>query len=112
MHCAENREPGPCAGFTLIEVLVALAVAALGLAVLMAAIGVGLGNARLAERYLEATSRAQSHLAQVGVSLPLSPGEQSGDDGGGFSWLVRISPAAVNASAAEAGTQQPLTLYS
>ena len=38
-------------GFTLIEVVVALAIAALGLSLLMAAASTGLGNAHLADQY-------------------------------------------------------------
>jgi general secretion pathway protein I len=78
-------------GFTLIEVVVALAVAALGLSFLMAAASTGLGNAGLADQYIEATRRAQSHLAELGVTEPLHPGVRAGDDGGGYSWRSWIS---------------------
>ena len=57
---SKNRADRPAAGFTLIEVLVALAIAALGLGALMAAAGTGLGNATLADQYIEATRRAQA----------------------------------------------------
>jgi general secretion pathway protein I len=91
----KNRNgPGPRAGqrgFTLIEVLVALAIMALGMGALIAAASTGLGNARAAQQYIEATRRAQSHLATVGVAVPLSTGEQSGDDGQGFTWRIRIA---------------------
>jgi len=84
-------------GFTLIEAMVALAIAALGLGVLMAAAGTGLGNAALADRYIAATRRAQSHLAAIGTLTPLRPGVQSGNDGGGYSWQVRISQPVLHA---------------
>jgi general secretion pathway protein I len=84
------------AGFTLIEVLVALAIAALGIASLIAATGVGLGSADLAAQYVNATRRAQSRLDTVGILQPFAAGEQSGDDGGGFFWRVRISPPATH----------------
>lgn len=86
---------GRQAGFTLIEVLVALAIAALGLGALMAAAGTGLGNVALAGQYTEAMRRAQSHLAMVGAVTALAQGDQSGDDGGGYSWRIRISPPLV-----------------
>lgn len=86
-------------GFTLIEVLIALAIAGLGLAALMAAASTGLGNAKRAGQYIEATRRAQSHLALIGATTPLQPGDWSGDDGAGFSWRVRIAPPAVHAAA-------------
>lgn len=90
------REDTRAEGFTLIEAVVALAIAALGLAMLMAASSTGLNNAGIADQYIEATRRAQSHLALVGTALPLLPSDQSGDDGGGFSWRVRISPPVVH----------------
>jgi general secretion pathway protein I len=98
------------AGFTLFEVVVALAIAALGLGFLVSAAGSGLENATLAGQYLDATRRAQSHLAALDVLTPLRPGEQSGDDGGGYSWRVRISQPALHA--ASAADQKPLALYS
>jgi general secretion pathway protein I len=86
-------------GFTLIEVIVALAIAGFGLATLVAAAGTGLGNAKLAGQYVEAARRAQSHLASLGVEAPLAAGEWSGDDGGGYLWRVRVSPPAARADA-------------
>ena len=92
-NCTDSRT----SGFTLIEVTVALAIASLGLGALMAAAGTGLGNATLAGRYIDATRRAQSHLSAVGTLTPLRPGVQSGNDGGGYSWLVRISEPMLHA---------------
>ena len=99
------------AGFTLIEVVVALAIAALGLGFLVAAAGTGLENATLADRYVELTRLAQSHLAAVDVLTPLKPGEQSGNDGDGYSWRVRISQPVVHAGAPASQMQSPLGLY-
>jgi prepilin-type N-terminal cleavage/methylation domain-containing protein len=92
-----NRSAGT-RGFTLIEVLIALAIAGLGMAALLAAAGTGLGTVRLADRYVEAARRAQSHLALVGVAVPVAAGERWGDDGGGFSWRVKISPPVAHAT--------------
>jgi general secretion pathway protein I len=112
-NLADRLYPGRTlsAGFTLIEVVVALAIAALALSALMAAASTGLDNATLAGRYIEATRRAQSLLAQSGVTIPLRPGEQSGDDGGGFSWHVRISQPLTRAAAPESSNLPPLGLY-
>jgi general secretion pathway protein I len=77
-------------GFTLIEVLVALAIAALGLGVLVAVATTGIGNAGLADKYIRATSLCQSHLAELGFTIPLTPGTYSGGDGEGFRWRVHI----------------------
>jgi prepilin-type N-terminal cleavage/methylation domain-containing protein len=115
----KNRADNRASGFTLIEVTIALAIAALGLGVLMAAAGTGLGQGDVADRYIEATRRAQSHLAGLGVLTPLRPGTQSGDDGGGYSWQARIFEPAMHAgaepgagpSAPGAAAQNPLGLY-
>ncbi len=117
------------AGFTLIEVLVALVIAALGLGVLMAAASQGLSHVGAADRYIEATRRAQARLAMVGAVDAVVPGGSSGDDGGGFRWELVIAPLAVHSPApagqAAGGQQQqgapaenqgqakgPLALYS
>lgn len=93
------------AGFTLIEVLIAFVIAALGIAIMMQSVGTGLLGADQAARYAEAAQRAQSHLAEIGVRAPLTPGTQQGEDGDRFAWTVVIAavdnrPAARGASAA------------
>ncbi len=89
-------------GFTLIEVLVALAIAALGIAALIAATGTGIGNVDVATRVIEATRRAQSRLAAVGISEPLVPGELSGSDGDDYAWTTRVSSPLIHAAVAGA----------
>lgn len=98
-----ERSPA-ASGFTLIEVLVALAIAALGLALLVAATGSGLENAAIADRTIQATSQAQSRLAQVGRTVPLRKGDYFGDEGDGFHWRVRVAdPLLHGSSGAAAG---------
>ena len=81
-------------GFTLLEVVVAFAIAALGLSVLFSGTLGGLRAAEVAGRYGEAVSRARSHLAAVGHGAPLAAGEQGGEDDGGWRWRLRIAPMA------------------
>lgn len=95
------------AGFTLIEVIVALVIAGLGLAMLMAAAGSGLENVTAADRYIQAASLAQSRLAQVGKSLPLKKGNYTGDEGEGFRWRVRVADPVSQAT----GKTTALALY-
>jgi len=52
--------------------------------------------------------RAQSRLAELGIRVPLAPGERSGDDGNGFEWRIRISSPTLAHIDAQA---QPLGLY-
>ena len=88
----------------------ALAIMALGMGALIAATSTGLGNARAAQQYVEATRRAQSRLAAIGVAIPLTAGVQSGDDGQGFAWEIRIAQPQPHLGPTPQG-QPPLALY-
>jgi general secretion pathway protein I len=79
------------AGFTLLEVLAAFAIAALATVVLLRAGFTGAAENRVAGNYQQAVTRAQSRLASLGVLTPLQAETLSGDDGGGFTWRVQIS---------------------
>jgi general secretion pathway protein I len=79
-------------GFTLLEVVVALAIAALALVALFRAGGDGLVAVSTASRAEEAVQRAQSHLAALGRDEPLFQGQSEGDDGGGYRWHLRVAP--------------------
>ena len=81
-------------GFTLREIVVALAIAALALVGLFRAGTGGLFAVDTAARAEEAVQRAQSHLAAVGRNAALTEGEFTGDDGGGYRWTLRVRPVA------------------
>jgi general secretion pathway protein I len=85
-HCAENN----AAGFTLVEVIVAIAILSLALGVLLNAISGGLRTTSQAERMAEAGSLAQSLLAQVGTELPIRPGQSTGEFPDGFRWRLSM----------------------
>lgn len=94
-------------GFTLIEVLVALAIAALGVVAIFNAGSAGLQGVDLAARYVTATRDAEAHLAEVGASIALADRELGGIDAGGFHWLVRMKPVATRATADD-GAKRPV----
>ncbi|HJT44098.1 MAG TPA: prepilin-type N-terminal cleavage/methylation domain-containing protein [Rhizomicrobium sp.] len=94
--------PDRTAGFTLIEVLVALAIAALGLAALFAATGSGLESGVAAHRTLQATGLAQSQLAQVGKALALKKGDYSGESNG-LRWRVHMDAPVFHVGPGHAG---------
>lgn len=75
--------------------MVAFVIAALALGALTQGAAGGLQSARVAAHTQEALSRAKSHLAVLDVAL--RPGEQQGDDGGGFAWRVLVMPVATAA---------------
>jgi len=102
-------------GFTLLEVLIAFAIAALALALLFRAASTGLLSVRTAGRYEEAVARARSHLASIGRDAAPIAGSSDGDDGSGFRWHLQITPlatgqAAVASALPNTGVPQP-TLY-
>ncbi len=78
-------------GFTLLEVLVALVIALIALAVLYQGTIEGLLETRQAERTNEAVARARSRIAALCHGTRLAPGEQSGNDGSGYTWHTRIN---------------------
>ena len=84
----------PDAGFTLLEVVVAFAIAALALGAFYGGVAGGVRTAGVAARYEAALARAQSRLAAYAGGARLVPGDQSGDDGGGYTWQVRIRQVA------------------
>lgn len=77
-------------GFTLLEVIVALVIAGLALAVLFQGGIAGLRTARIAGSYQVGLSRARSRLAAACLPDTLKPLDQQGDDGAGYHWHTRI----------------------
>src|SRR5215470_7167711 len=89
--------------FTLLEVLVAVAIAGLAVIGLFQAGSGGLFAADTAARAEEAVQRAQSHLAAVGRDAALAEGEFTGEDGGGYRWTLRVRPLTTRQSLASDG---------
>ncbi len=75
-------------GFTLLEILIAFAIAAAALSTLVQVAVEGRRAVATALRYEDAVSRASSHLD--GAYAALTPGEQDGNEGRGFHWRVAV----------------------
>ena len=93
----------PTHGFTLLEGVVALAIAGLALVGLFRAGSGGLFASDTAARAEEAVQRAQSHLAAVGRDAALTEGDFTGEDGGGYRWTLRVRPLTARQSLAPDG---------
>lgn len=81
-------------GFTILEVLIAFAIAGLALSVLAKTVGIATQSVRVAGRYQDALSRAQSHLARIGQATALAARSLEIDDGDGFRYRLKIVPVA------------------
>ena len=79
-------------GFTILEVLVALAILAFAMAAILGAIGTNLAAAARAQALMRATMAAQSLLAGAGLDAPLQPGRHSGVLPDGSGWSLDIHP--------------------
>lgn len=101
-------ERRPESGFTLLEVLVAVAILAVALTALFQAFAGGLGGARHAEAATRAGLIARSLLDRVGADLPLVQGVRQGDASDGYTWSLGISPRRDQKGAR---VNSPLELY-
>jgi general secretion pathway protein I len=80
------------AGFTLVEVIVALAILSLGLTVLLGSMSGSLRQTGNAARMAEAGALAQSLLAEVGTDREIKPEESSGQFADGYRWHLKMEP--------------------
>jgi general secretion pathway protein I len=79
-------------GFTLIEVLVALAILSVSLGVLMRVMSVNLERVRVNQSDTTATLLLQSVISGLGQTIPLQAGVVEGHFSDGFDWRVEIAP--------------------
>jgi general secretion pathway protein I len=79
-------------GFTLIEVLVALTILSLSLAIIFSVFSVGLRSRRAAEEYEQATMLAESKLNSVGIDEPIQEGDTVGRFNDRFWWKMVVTP--------------------
>ena len=80
-------------GFTLIEILVALIIAGMGIAVLMDLSSAGLRLSGNSARISRETALARAMLAHQGTDLALAPGAFEGSLPDGYRWRSEIRAA-------------------
>ena len=78
--------------FTLLEVLVAFAIAALALVVLMRVFSAGVRLSSAAQDYSRASMLAESLLAQAGMQYGLEDSPISGSFDERFEWVMEMTP--------------------
>jgi len=84
-----RRQPG----FTLIEIIVALAILAVALGALFQAFSTGLRATTVTDRQAAAVMLAQSLLDRIGQDIPLAAGEETGVSEDGLRWSIAIAPS-------------------
>jgi general secretion pathway protein I len=87
-----NRPTQSQSGFTLIEVLVALAILGISLAVLLHIFSESLDRSRESQNEMAASAIVQSLLADAGPSMSLVQGDTEGKTADGFSWRLHVEP--------------------
>ena len=81
------------AGFTLIEVILAFALLALGLTILLGILSGATKQVRWADDAGRAAMHAQTLIAQQGVGAPLERGHKEGDfEQGRYRWTLDVEP--------------------
>jgi len=78
------------AGFSLVEVIVAIAILSLTLTVLLDVIANSIQQTSQAEKMAEAGSLAESLMAKLGIERPIREGLDAGQFANGFRWRLNL----------------------
>lgn len=107
------RVPNPVRqrGFTLIEIVVAFAIMALGLGIAMQIATGAMRNAKQAATRTDAALHAQSLLDTVGVGERLEEGTSSGEFGEMFRWTLLAEPYEIETETPLEPGMSPVQLY-
>ncbi len=86
--------PAPRAeyGFTLLEVIIALAILGMAFALSMELLANGVRSAKASEDYTQAVLLARQKLAEIAATPNLEKSADGGEFGGGFSWSSEVQP--------------------
>jgi general secretion pathway protein I len=80
------------AGFTLPEIIAAIAILALALGPIVGHVSNALHRTSQAEAMAQAGSLAQSLLARAGSELAIAPGTTTGEFASGYRWRLEVTP--------------------
>jgi general secretion pathway protein I len=75
----------------LLEILIALAILSVSMAVLLSSLSTSINHQLRAKRETEAAELAQSLLARLGTDIPLQIGEIEGDEGPNYHWHLSMA---------------------
>lgn len=98
-------------GFTLIEVVVAMAILGVGLAVIIELFGGGLRLGRVSQEYTRAAGYARMKMEEINLASALEEGIQEGAFDGQFRWQVEVKKVDLLPSGQETSYRPPVNLY-
>jgi general secretion pathway protein I len=79
-------------GFTLLEVIIALAILGVAFALAMELLANGVRSAKASEEYTQAVLLARQKIAEMAITPSLEGSAEQGDFGGGFHWSSEVQP--------------------
>jgi general secretion pathway protein I len=85
---SSKRQLFSATGFTLIEVVVAMAILAIGLTVIIELFSGGLRLARTSMEYTKAVHYARTKMEEIGVKQTMEEGNEEGEFEDAFHWQV------------------------
>ncbi len=80
------------AGFTLLEVIIALAILGVAFALAIQLLGNGMRAARTSQEYTQAALLSRQKMAEIALASSQEGSVESGDFGGGFRWTSEVQP--------------------
>ncbi len=80
------------AGFTLLEVMIALAILGVAFALAMELLATGVRSAKASEDYTQAVLLARQKLAEIAATPNAEGSADGGEFGGGFRWSSEVQP--------------------
>jgi general secretion pathway protein I len=108
-----RRAPPPRAsrGFTLLELVAAFAIFAIGVVIALSIGASALKMAKTSADYTRAALHAQALLDELGVGEPLEQGSDAGEFDDGYRWEVAITEQEPPAADTGAIEEIPIVLY-
>jgi len=105
------RVRGENQGFTLLEVLVAMAILGIGLIVIIELFSGGLRLGRTSEEYTKAVGYARMKLEEISLAKSLEEGIQEGEFDREYRWQVEVKKVDLLPPGRETSYQPPVALY-
>ena len=98
-------------GFTLLEIVVAMAILGIGLVVIIELFSGGLRLARLSQEYTMASGYARMKMEEISLAKSLEEGIQQGEFDPSYRWQVEVKKVDLLPQGKETSYQPPVALY-